>query len=85
MVKFKNITNKEIKIRFDFLANYMTQLGDSVKSISDLLLAYIQFGGQDDKFKDYLNELIEAQAKKNKETGKLDGNVSADKDTGKDK
>jgi hypothetical protein len=48
----------------------MTQLGDSVKSISDLLLAYIEFGGEDEKFKEYLNDLIEAQAKKNKEEAK---------------
>jgi predicted Zn-dependent peptidase len=70
MGKNKNITNKEIRRRFDFLANYMTQLGDSVKSISDLLLAYIEFGGEDEKFKEYLNDLIEAQAKKNKEEAK---------------
>ena len=70
MGKNKNITNKEIQRRFDFLANYMTQLGDSVKSISDLLLAYIEFGGEDEKFKEYLNELIEAQAKKNEEKAK---------------
>jgi hypothetical protein len=70
MGKNKNITNKEIQRRFDFLANYMTQLGDSVKSISDLLLAYIEFGGEDEKFKEYLNDLIEAQAKKNKEEAK---------------
>jgi len=70
MGKNKNITNKEIQRRFDFLANYMTQLGDSVKSISDLLLAYIEFGGEDEKFKEFLNELIESQAKKNKEAAK---------------
>tara|TARA_R100000808_G_scaffold20080_1_gene43448 strand:+ start:475 stop:726 length:252 start_codon:yes stop_codon:yes gene_type:complete len=70
MGKNKNITNKEIQRRFDFLANYMTQLGESVKSISDLLLAYIEFGGEDEKFKEYLNELIEAQAKKNEEKAK---------------
>ena len=67
MGKNKNITNKEIQRRFSFLANYMTQLGDSVKAISDLLLAYIEFGGEDDKFKEFLNELIEEQAKKNEE------------------
>lgn len=66
MAKYKNITNKEIQRRFDFLANYMTQVGNSLKSLTDMVVHYINFNKNDEKFRDYLNKLAE-EAKEEKE------------------
>ena len=66
MAKYKNITNKEIQRRFDFLANYMTQVGNSLKSLTDMVVHYINFNKNDEKFRDYLNKLVE-EAKEEKE------------------
>ena len=64
MAKYKNITNKEIQRRFDFLANYMTQVGDSLKSLTDMIIHYINYNKDDEKFKEYLNSLVKKEEKK---------------------
>tara|TARA_R100000234_G_scaffold119980_1_gene104658 strand:+ start:700 stop:912 length:213 start_codon:yes stop_codon:yes gene_type:complete len=70
MAKYKNITNKEIQRRFDFLANYMTQVGDSLKNLTDMVVHYINFNKNDEKFRDYLETLVEKQKEENNEKEK---------------
>ena len=63
MAKSKNITNKEIQRRFNFLAQYMQELGMHVQSLKDLIIHYINFNGDEDKLAKYLEKLTKEQKK----------------------
>tara|TARA_R110000824_G_C14677370_1_gene619829 strand:- start:162 stop:377 length:216 start_codon:yes stop_codon:yes gene_type:complete len=67
MSKNKNITNKEIQRRFNFLASHMQTVTQHLQSLSDLIMHYIQFNKDEDKLTKYLNKLnkdIEKDAEK---------------------
>lgn len=67
MAKHKNITNKEIQRRFNFLAKHVQNIGSHVQSLSDLILHYIRFKDDEDELAKYLDKLTEEQMEKQKE------------------